>query len=193
MVRDAAGREPVVRAIETSTGGSAEARRHASQVAVVAALAATAMLFASLVSAYLVRRSFADWGSPSLPLWPIPLLGCALLASAAMEGAVGNPAATRSPSLRRLGLASLTYLLIALGAVSGTLLSGGISAPHDAFIVLLLSLHVVHALVGATFAAFMLRPRAKAPAESALGQVRLVTHFLTALLIGILLLLFGLR
>ncbi len=65
----------------TPSVGPAPSVETASRVAVVAALAATTMLFASLASAYLVRRSFPDWTAPAPVPWPFVLLGCGTWAS----------------------------------------------------------------------------------------------------------------
>ena len=65
-------------------GSHWSASDQALRVAVVAALSATVMLFASLVSAYLVRRSFEDW-RPAPALWPLPLMAWGLLASVGID------------------------------------------------------------------------------------------------------------
>ncbi len=166
----------------------------ATRVAVIAALSATAMLFASLASAYLVRRSFADWGSPSLPPWAMGLLGCALWASFGIEGAVRADGERRAQALQNLGVASAVYLLGAVWVIGSILRGPGqIRAPHDAFIVILLSLHAVHAVLGTAFSTWALGHAAIAQKDGGLALVRLVTHFLTALLLAVFGLLFGLR
>jgi heme/copper-type cytochrome/quinol oxidase subunit 3 len=164
----------------------------ATQIAVVAALAATSMLFASLASAYLVRRSFADW-RPSPALWPLFLLGFALAASGGVEVAARNPKRRRQ-GLVVLGLGSGLYLagatLVIASVVSG---GGGLTMPFNAFVVLLLGVHAVHATLGAAFSFWILRLETPDSSEHALGLTRSVTHFLTALLCAIVFLLFGLQ
>ncbi len=112
-------------------------RAEAERVAVVGALAATTMLFASLVSAYLVRRSFTDWRANEA-LWPVALLACATVASAGVEAAaraISEP--RRRMGLRVLGIFSTAYLLGAV-VVIASVVSGpsGLTSPHDAFVAL---------------------------------------------------------
>ncbi len=166
------------------------ALERATRVAVVAALSATSMLFASMVSAYLVRRSFPDWRwSPAV--WPLALLAFASWASMGMEVAFRSPGGKRAPGFMNLALASGLYLIGALAVIVSIALGpGGLGAPHHAFIVLLLSLHGAHALLGAAFAAWVLSEAAGGPSENGLFLARLVTHFLTALLFAIVFLLF---
>lgn len=163
-------------------------RAEAERVAVVGALAATTMLFASLVSAYLVRRSFTDWRANEA-LWPVVLLVCGAAASAGIEAA-SRSASHRVAGLRVLGLFSAVYLsgavLVIASIVKGP---SGLASPHDAFVALLLGVHAVHALLGLMFAKQALRDAS----EASLSLVRLVTHFLTLMLFGIVFVLFGLR
>lgn len=166
----------------------------ALRVAVVAALSATVMLFASLVSAYLVRRSFEDW-RPAAALWPWALMAFGLLASVGIEVASRAAGARRRPGLVALALASGLYLLTALVVIGSTVTSPrGLAAPHDAFVALLLGVHVLHAVLGAVFAVWALRGKAlRLSSGEPFILARLVTHFLTALLLGILFVLFVLR
>src|SRR5436190_1994186 len=86
---------------------------NAARVAVVAALSATTMLFASLVSAYLVRRSFTDWRpAPSIGL--LVLAAFALAASGGLEVAARGAGARRRLGLMSLALSSGLYLLGAI-------------------------------------------------------------------------------
>lgn len=166
------------------------ALEQATRVAVVAALSATTMLFASLVSAYLVRRSFADW-RPSPAIWPVVLLALALGASLGIEAASRSAGARRSRGFMGLALSSGLYLVAALSVIRGVV-SNGLETPFNAFVALLLGVHVVHAILGGAFAWWILRDDASGPSENALQLARGVTHFLTALLLGIVFLLFGL-
>jgi len=165
---------------------------NAARVAVVAALSATSMLFASLASAYLVRRSFADW-RPSTAVWPIVLLAFALAASGALEAAIRGEGRRRRLALMTLALASGLYLLGAVSVIASTANGAeGLGSPFHAFVALLLGVHVVHAIAGGLFASWVLR-REAAFSENARLLARLVTHFLTALLFAIVFLLFGLQ
>lgn len=170
---------------------SSQAEQSALRVAVVAALSATMMLFASLASALLVRRSFEDWRPAASAAWPWILLGFGLAASAGMEIAGRSLGRRRVAGFAILGLSSSLYLAGAL-FVLGSLVSGerGLSRPHDAFIALLLGVHVLHAILGTAFAARVLRASSGGSSETNLALARLVTHFLTALLLFILALLF---
>lgn len=169
---------------------AADRQAEAARVAVVGALAAATMLFASLVSAYLVRRSFADWRANEA-LWPAALLACAVVASAGVEAA-GRAGADgrRRLGLRVLGLFSASYLAGALAVIASTIAGpSGLASPHDAFVVLLLGAHAAHATLGMAFASSMFR----GSVGTALPLVRLVTHFLTLMLFGIVFVLFVLR
>lgn len=167
---------------------SAPSFESATRVAVVAALSATTMLFAALLSAYLVRRSFADW-QPASAVWPFFLLALAFWASTAIEVAARSDGSRRRLGFVSLLLASGLYLVGALAAiVSIADGEGGLTTPFHAFVVLLLSVHVVHAILGALFAVWMFREGVAS--ENSLLLARLVTHFLAALLFAIVFLLF---
>ncbi|MBX7187327.1 MAG: hypothetical protein K1Y01_19445 [Vicinamibacteria bacterium] len=173
--------------------GRGPALENATRVAVVASLGATTMLFASLVSAYLVRRSFADW-RPSPALWPLGLLAFALIASGGVEIAARDAGARRRLGFQALALASGLYLAGALGVIGSVASAeGGLQMPFNAFVALLLGVHVVHAIVGGGFAIWVLRVEGSGPSDHGLWLARLVTHFLTALLCAIVFLLFGLQ
>lgn len=163
------------------------------RVAVVGALSATTMLFASLASAYLVRRSFPDW-RPSPELWPLPLACLGLLASMGIEWAARSEGRRRTQGLWALAGASVFYL-VGASVVVISIARGpyGLAAPHQAFVALLLGVHIAHALVASGFAAWSLGQRKGAPSDSSVSLIRLVTHFLTALLLFILFLLFVMR
>lgn len=169
------------------------AAEEATRVAVVAGLCATTMLFASLTSAYLVRRSFDDW-RPWPALWPFFLLACAAACSGAVEVAVRGNGRPRRLGLIALSLASGLYLLGALAVMASLLFApGALESPFLAFVALLLGVHVAHALAGGFFAFWILRPGAPASSQFGRELVRGVTHFLTAILMAIVLLLFGLQ
>lgn len=161
----------------------------AIQVAVVAALSATTMLFASLSSALLVRRSFEDWRPASAP-WPLALLALGALTSVAIEWVI-RATSQRGLPKGAFALSSLAYLTAACGAIMATAANEGLAAPHNAFVALLLSLHVLHALAGSIFALWILSDGPSAPSANGRSSLaRLVVHFLTALLAAIMMLLF---
>lgn len=165
----------------------------ATRVAVVGALSATTMLFASLVSAYLVRRSFDDW-RPAPALWPFALLLFATIATVGMEVAARTAGRARRLGFQTLVLASSLYLAAAGAVIASTASSKpGLVAPHNAFVVLLLGVHVVHALAGAAFSMWTLRAVGGRVSEASLLLARLVTHFLTTLLFAIVFVLFVIR
>ena len=163
---------------------------NALRVGVVGGLVASSMLFASLASAYLVRRSFADWrAAPAL--WPFAVLFFAALASAAIEHAARGEARGERRGWLVLGGSSVAYLAIALSVLLSIVASdAGLDSPHRAFIVVLLGLHVVHAVIGGAFSLWALRGRAGISFLVAVSLCRMVTHFLTLLLVAIVTLLF---
>jgi heme/copper-type cytochrome/quinol oxidase subunit 3 len=171
---------------ERPPGASLE---NATRVAVVGALSATTMLFASLVSAYLVRRSFADWrAAPAL--WPFALLAFAVAASAGIEVASRSTGTARRRGFQGLAFGTFLYLAGAIMViVSIARDTDGLGPPNRAFAVMLLGTHVVHAILGAAFSAWALRVVEGGPGAHSLALARLVTHFLTALLFAIVLVL----
>ncbi|MEO8362194.1 MAG: hypothetical protein ABI672_19360 [Vicinamibacteria bacterium] len=171
----------------TSPSASAE---NATRVGLVAALSAASMLFASLVSAYLVRRSFPDW-RPSPALWPFGLLFFAMAASAGIEVASRSIDARRRAAMWLVAIGSALYLFCAIGALAVLCeAEGGLNPPHRAFVVLLLGVHVVHALLGVIFSIWTLRPASHLRGDEGIELSRLAIHFLTALLAAIIGLLF---
>ncbi|MEO8500742.1 MAG: hypothetical protein ABI565_07490 [Vicinamibacteria bacterium] len=165
----------------------------ATRVAVVAALSATTMLFASLVSAYLVRRSFPDW-RPVSATWPLALLASALASSFGVEVASRAEEGWRRLGLIGLGLGSGLYLLGVIAVIVSVVSEPfGLATPFNAFVFLLLGLHAAHAIAGGAFSGWILRAGSHPASESGFLLARLVTHFLTVLLCAILFLLFVLR
>jgi len=158
----------------------------AARVAVVGAMGATTMLFASLLSAYFVRRSFPDWRDSGL-LWPVGLGVCALAASLGLEGSLRLPSPWRPWARGAFGLLSGAYLLGALVAVASCV-SRGLALPHEAFVALLLGTHVLHALAAVFLVRFL-----EGEGDEGRALARGVVHFLTALLLLILLVLFAIR
>jgi heme/copper-type cytochrome/quinol oxidase subunit 3 len=167
------------------------ALENATRVAVVAALSATTMLFASLVSSYLVRRSFADW-RPSPAIWPVALLALAFAASLGIEVASRSAGVWRRRGFIGLALSSALYLAGALAVIRRVAVSG-LETPFNAFVALLLGVHVMHAILGGAFAFWILGDDPGGPSANAFLLARGVTHFLTALLLAVVFLLFGLQ
>nr|MBO2507640.1 cytochrome oxidase subunit III [Bacillota bacterium] len=125
-----------------------------SQIAVGLLLAAMTMVFAALVSAYLVRMDLSDWRAAPLP--PVLWVNTALLvaASAALEAAL-RPA--RAGDTRRLstllwvaGLATAAFIVGQLAAWFQMRAMGyGVAAtPGASFFYLLTLVHGVHVLGG---------------------------------------------
>lgn len=164
-------------------------------------LGTVAMLFIGFTSAYILRRSAADWR----PLQPPSLLWfntAALLASSlTLEGA-RRRLRSREPGASQAALLAtgLLGLLFTSGqvlawrqlAAQGVFLS---SNPHSAFFYLLTGVHVVHLAGGLLwFATILARSRRERPApdEKALGLFATYWHFLAALWLYLLFLLFAL-
>ena len=156
------------------------------QVAVAAGLGATAMLFAALTSALIVRRSFPDWTSVAArPFLSLGIL--ALLASFSIEWHVRTRFA-RGVAFRTFLAANLLYLAAAAATI-WRVAGSGLGAPQSAFLVLFLGLHALHAAGATIFCVVVLRAsgeRAESDMEDGGGLARLVTHFITLLLIVIL-------
>jgi heme/copper-type cytochrome/quinol oxidase subunit 3 len=161
----------------------------ARAIAVVGALSATTMLFASLVSAYLLRRSFTPWPQEDA-LWPAVLLTFGGLASLGIEVATRSKGGARRIGLGALSLGNALYLVGAANVIVALASGNGLASPHAAFTALLLGVHAVHALVGSVFSLAMLRESRGGRDGSGPALARLVTHFLTAMLFAIAFVLF---
>ena len=166
----------------------------AIRVAVVAALSGTTMLFASLASAYFVRRSFADWKVPTEMRWPWALLGLALGISAGLEMSLRVRPERRRAPLAGTALLTASYLAVAIAVIGSLAASpGGLGLPHRAFVVLLLGVHVAHSIFGGVFTAALLRDASGVFSPSQVLLARMVTHFLSGLVLFIVGLLFLVR
>jgi heme/copper-type cytochrome/quinol oxidase subunit 3 len=161
----------------------------ARHIAVVGALSATTMLFASLVSAYLLRRSFTPWREEDA-LWPTVLLTFASLASVGIEVATRSSGTPRRLGLGLLLLGNVLYLVGATNVILSLARENGLASPHAAFTALLLGVHAVHAFGGSVFSLGMVRESGGAPHGTGSALARLVTHFLTAMLFAIAFVLF---
>ena len=166
----------------------------AMRVVVVAALSATTMLFASLVSAYFVRRSFTDWAVPKDELWPWVLLSLAIGVSVGLEIALRASVEGKRIALQGAALLTASYLVGALGVIGSMVTGpGGLHTPHRAFVALLLGIHVIHSILGGVFTGALLREPAEALPSDRVFLARLVTHFLAGLVLFIVVLLFVVR
>jgi heme/copper-type cytochrome/quinol oxidase subunit 3 len=161
----------------------------ARRVAVVGALSATTMLFASLVSAYLLRRSFRPWHQEEA-LWPAVLLTFASLASIGIEVAARASGGPRFMGLLALCLGNVLYLAGAASVILNLAGKDGLTSPHAAFTALLLGVHAVHAFVGSIFSLAMVRESSGSLRGSGPALARLITHFLTVMLFAIAFVLF---
>ena len=170
------------------------ARLSVLRVGVVASLAATGMLFASLVSAYLVRRSLPDWEAI-----PDRRLGVLLVFAGLASLGVELGSKTGASRRVRLGgsmavLGSALYLLLALEVLRHAIVTPpGLAAPHSAFLMLLLGVHVLHALAGGTFAILLRRAAGGSDDGDVRWALRVVAHFLFGLLAVLVFVLLGLK
>jgi cytochrome c oxidase subunit III len=165
----------------------------------LAFMGTVSMLFVGFTSAYIVRRASADWRPLAAPplLWVNSIV---LLASSAtlegarrrfrdwdLRGAQGFVAAT--------GGLGLLFVIGQLGAWRALAAQGVFLAsnPHSSFFYMLTGLHALHLLGGLVWfatAAFRMRRMAYAPGTDALGLFALYWHFLSALWLYLLYLLF---
>jgi cytochrome c oxidase subunit 3 len=162
-------------------------------------LATLAMMFIGFTSAYMVRRAAADWRA--LPFPPVLAWNtAALLASSVLlELARRALQAWDIPGAQRwLAATGLLGALFAGGqtvawrqlAAQGIFLA---SNPHSSFFYLLTGVHLVHLAGGLAWftAAFArLRRMAYAPGEDGLGLFAIYWHFLGALWVYLLVVLY---
>jgi cytochrome c oxidase subunit III len=163
-------------------------------------LATLSMMFIGFTSAYMVRRASPDWrGMPAIPLlWVNTVV---LLASS------GTLEAARR-KLRGFDLRGTERWLLATGALGAAFLGGQVLAwrtlaargfflaanPHNSFFYLMTGVHLVHivaALVWFVATYVRVRRMAYAPGEDGLGLLATFWHFLGALWLYLLVLLFA--
>jgi cytochrome c oxidase subunit 3 len=162
-------------------------------------LASVSMLFIGLTSAYMFRRAANDWRTLSPPaiLW----LNTALLlaSSAALEQARRRLRSWDVAAARAwVGATGLLGALFVAGQYAAwlALRARGVylaSHPHSSFFYVLTGLHALHLLGGlAWFGALLaqLRPMTLLPGQDGLRLFAVYWHFLAALWIYLLLLLF---
>jgi len=157
------------------------------------------MLFIGFTSAYILRRASADWRPLSAPavLWPNTAV---LLASSVMLERARR-------RLRECDMAALRSSLLATGALGALFVAGQMASwralaaqgiflasnPHSSFFYVLTGLHVVHLMGGlAWFGVVASRARRMAllPGSDALALFATYWHFLGALWLYLLFLLF---
>jgi cytochrome c oxidase subunit III len=165
----------------------------------LAFLGTVSMLFIGFTSAYILRQASADWRPlrPPAVLWVSTLiLACSSVAlESARRGLRNwNLAATRNGILATGVLGSLFLVGQVLGwralAAQGVFLS---TNPHSSFFYLLTGIHGLHLLGGLVWLVpVTLRARRMeyAPGTDALGLVALYWHFLGALWLYLVYLLF---
>jgi cytochrome c oxidase subunit 3 len=157
------------------------------------------MLFIGFTSAYILRRASADWRPLSAPaiLWPNTAI--LLASSVTLERARRR--------LRECEMAALRSALLATGALGALFVAGQMASwralaaqgiflasnPHSSFFYVLTGLHVVHLMGGlAWFGVVASRARRMAllPGSDALALFATYWHFLGALWLYLLFLLF---
>jgi len=180
---------------------------HSGQIGLWALLGTITMLFAGFSSAYVLRRTAADW--QPIPTPPILWLNTAvlILSSAALEFARRN--------LKRTDERGFKRGLLAAGILGVAFLGGQLSAwryladqgiflptnPHSSFFYLLTSVHGLHLLGGLIALGYLMtrawqghdrrHPRADAQALSEMvGLVSTYWHFVDGLWVYLFMLLF---
>jgi cytochrome c oxidase subunit III len=165
----------------------------------LAFMGTVSMLFVGFTSAYIVRRASADWR----PLVAPPLLwintGILLASSATLEAARrrfrGWDLRGAQAFVAATGGLGLLFVLGQLAAWQALAAQGVFLAsnPHSSFFYMLTGLHALHLLGGLVWfatVAFRMRRMAYAPGTDALGLFALYWHFLSALWLYLLYLLF---
>jgi cytochrome c oxidase subunit 3 len=162
-------------------------------------LGSLTMLFVGFTSAYIVRRTAADWAPLEAPglLWANGLV--LILSSATLE--------VSRRRLRGWDLVGTQAWLAATGALGGLFLLGQIMAwrilagqgiyvasnPHSSFFYVLTGLHALHLMVGLiwfTVALWRVRRLAYTPGDDGLSLFATYWHFLSVLWVYLFVLLF---
>src|SRR5688572_5429107 len=180
-------------------GGGAPLGADPTRFGVLLLLGTVTMLFIGFTSAYLVRRTAADWrplSPPSLLWWNTAAL---VLSSVFLQQARRRLVGwDLSGAQRALSLTGVLGALFAAGqvlawrqlAAQGVFLS---SHPHSSFFYMLTGVHLLHvaaALIWYAVTFVKLRRMAYAPGEDGLSLFALFWHFLGVLWIYLLALLF---
>jgi cytochrome c oxidase subunit 3 len=157
------------------------------------------MMFIGFTSAYMVRRTSADWAPLPAPGLLFVNTALLLLSSGTLEGARRR--------LRGWNVAGVAPWLTATGLLGALFVTGQVAAwrllsargfflgsnPHNSFFYLLSGVHAVHLVVGLVWFVVVLvkaRRLAYTPGEDGLGMFATYWHFLTGLWVYLLLLLF---
>ena len=162
-------------------------------------LGTVTMLFVGFTSAYMVRRGAADWrplSAPALLWWNTAAI---VASSAALE--VGRRRLRRWAAADAIPWVTATGVLGALFAVGQVAAWRALAArgfyvesnPHNSFFYVLTGVHLVHLAGGLVWCGVVLsrvRRLAYVPGEDGLGLFATYWHFLAALWIYLLLLLF---
>lgn len=165
----------------------------------LAFMGTVSMLFVGFTSAYIVRRASADWRPLAAPLllWVNSIV--LLASSATLEGARrrfrGWDLRGAQVLVAATGALGLLFVLGQLGAWRALAAQGVFLAsnPHSSFFYMLTGLHALHLLGGLVWfatVAVRMRRMAFAPGTDALGLFALYWHFLSALWLYLLYLLF---
>jgi cytochrome c oxidase subunit 3 len=190
---------PGAGALEVADGADGpELFRDPDRFGVLAFLGTVSMMFIGFTSAYIVRRTGADWQPMAAP--PLLWLNTAVLLASSVT-------LERSRSLARAGTGAASAWLLATGALGAAFVAGqyglwqtlseqGVylsSNPHNSFFYMLTGLHIVHLLGGLGWFARTLFRSGQRPAGATTDVARLFAiywHFLGGLWVYLLLLLF---
>jgi cytochrome c oxidase subunit III len=190
---------PLSRAPEGEPDGPHGILGDPERFGLLAFLATVAMMFIGLTSAYLVRRTAADWlplPAPTILWWNTAAL---LSSSVLLEGARRGLRRVDLVGARRaLGAAGLLGLAFAFGQLRAwrILTAEGLtlaSNPHNSFFYVLSGLHVLHLSGGLIWWAVAFRRLQRlsfAPEQDTLRLLATYWHFLAALWLYLLYVLF---
>jgi cytochrome c oxidase subunit 3 len=170
-----------------------------NRLGMLAFMGTVSMLFIGFTSAYIVRRASADWRPLRAPglLWlnTAILLASSLTLETARQRLRGWDLQGARFFVAATGFLGLLFVVGQLGAwrilgSQGVFLA---SNPHSSFFYMLTGIHAVHLLGGLVWfsaVAMRMRQMAYAPGTDALGLIALFWHFLSALWVYLLYLLF---
>jgi cytochrome c oxidase subunit 3 len=193
------GRGPLESLPLVDGGGSPEIFGDPTRFGLWAFMGTVCMLFIGFTSAYILRRSSADWRplAPPLLLW----LNTAVLltSSLTIEGARKRLRGWELRAVRSwvaaTGLLGALFVVGQIGAWKQLAAQGVFLAsnPHSSFFYVLTGVHIVHLLGGLCWFGVVfskVRRMAYTPGEDGLGLFATYWHFLAALWIYLLFLLF---
>ncbi len=168
----------------------AEPTLYPAQLGMWVFLATVTMLFAAFTSAYIIRRSAADWVPVALPavLWANTLVLVA--SSVTLEAARSRVERHRAGAALWLGITAVLGVLFVAGQLAGwrRLAEQGVfvpTSPHSSFFYILTGLHALHVAGGLALLVFVAVVAWRGVEPPRLGRlVRLCTtywHFLGGL------------